>query len=302
MLLRRSSTIRSTDATFAIATRDELWIDGRLAERRLSCGSALDDGPRIVAVHSMDEELIRTCDAAIDELRPGIDRDARVRLVAAARRVRGFVTCEATMTITIGGVSIVGRDAAVLREALAIQQTTDRHDLPIVWRNGSAAVLLHEAVGHAAEHEAKPVKWPSWLRVVDLPGFAVDDTGAVARGADLMSAPPTCLRRESFRDVPLRRMTNVHVKKSGRPPFQLPRRFIDVFLVAGGAYDPLTDVVTIDVAVSTAGAFTLRRTRAEVAESIAGATGIELQYPGVVCSREGQELVVGSYAPVMITQ
>ena len=97
-------------------------------------------------------------------------------------------------------------------------------------------------------------------------------------------------------------MTNVHVKKYGRPPFQLPRRYIDVFLVAGGAYDPLTDIVTIDVAVSTAGAFTLRRTRAEVAESIAGATGVELRYPGVVCSREGQELVVGSYAPVMITQ
>jgi len=236
------------------------------------------------------------------EMRPGIDRDARVRLVATARRVRGFVTSEATMTITIGGVSIVGRDATVLREALAIEQTTDQRDLPIVWRNGSAAVLLHEAVGHAAEHEAKPVRWPSWLRVADLPGFAVDDTGATARGANLMNEPPACLRRESFRDVPLRRMTNVHVKKHGRPPFQLPRRFIDVYLVAGGAYDPLTDVVTIDVAVSTAGAFTLRRTRAEVAESIAGATGVELRYPGVICSREGQELVVGSYAPVMITQ
>src|SRR5258708_21484323 len=105
MLLRRSSTIRSTDTTFAIAARDELWIDSRLAERRLSCGSAIDDGPRIVAVHSLDEELIRACDAAIDEMRvemrPGIDRDARVRLVATARRVRGFVTSEATMTSTI---------------------------------------------------------------------------------------------------------------------------------------------------------------------------------------------------------
>src|SRR5437763_16691609 len=93
MLLRKSSTIRSTDSSFAIAARDELWIDGRLAERRLSCGSAIDHGPRIVAVHSLDEELIRTCDAAIDEMRVemrlGIDRDARVRPVATPRRGRG---------------------------------------------------------------------------------------------------------------------------------------------------------------------------------------------------------------------
>ena len=205
------------------------------------------------------------------------------------------------MTITIGGVSIVSRDGAVLRRALEIPKSVDRTDLPIVWRDGSAAVLLHEAVGHAAEHDAAPVKWPSWLSVDDVPQFAFDDVGNAANGADLMTEPPRCMRRESFRDVPLRRMTNVVVRQTGAP-FALPAKRIDVHLVAGGAYDPLTDVVTIHVAVSSAGAFTFRRTRAEVAKSLAGAKGVAIAYPGVICSREGQELAVGSAAPVMITE
>lgn len=205
------------------------------------------------------------------------------------------------MTITIGGVSIVGRDAGVLRRALEIPKSVDRTDLPIVWRDGSAAVLLHEAVGHAAEHEAAPLTWPSWLRVNDVPQFAFDDAGNAAKAANLMAEPPGCLRRESFRDVPLRRMTNVLVRQT-RAPFALPAKSIDVHLVAGGAYDPLTDVVTIHVAVSSAGAFTFRRTRAEVAKSLLGAKGAPVVYPGVICSREGQELAVGSAAPVMVTE
>ena len=206
-----------------------------------------------------------------------------------------------TMTITIGGVSIVGRDAAVLRRALEIPRSVDRTDLPIVWRDGSAAVLLHEAVGHAAEHDAASVKWPSWLRVNDVPKCAFDDVGNVAKRANLMTEPPHCMRRESFRDVPLRRMTNVVVRQS-RAPFALSKKSIDVHLIAGGAYDPLTDVVTIHVAVSSAGAFTFRRTRAEVAKSLVGAKGAPIVYPGVICSREGQELAVGSAAPVMVTE
>jgi hypothetical protein len=286
---------------FAIATRDELWIDGRLAERRLSCGSAVDEGDRIVATQTDDEELIRACDAQMDQLREDVDEEARVRLVASARRVRGVVMTDKTMTITIDGVSIVSRDASVLRHALAIPKTTDRTGLPIVWRDGSAAVLLHEAIGHAAEHDARPVQWPSWLRVDDVPHFTLDDAGNVAKSVSLIDDPPACLRRESFRDVPLRRMTNVLVRQT-RAPFPIPEESIDVHLVAGGSYDPLTDVVTIHVAVSTAGAFTFRRDREDVAKSLAGAKGAPIEYPGVICSREGQELAVGSAAPVMITE
>jgi hypothetical protein len=82
----------------------------------------------------------------------------------------------------------------------------------------------------------------------------------------------------------------------------MPADATEIDLVAGGSYDPLTDTVTIHVAASSAGAFTLRRTRAEVAASLAGAFGEPLRYPGVICSREGQELAVGSFAPVMITR
>jgi hypothetical protein len=91
------------------------------------------------------------------------------------------------------------------------------------------------------------------------------------------------------------------VARQNGAPFALPDERIDVHLVAGGAYDPLTDIVTINVAASSAGAFTIKRTRTEIAASLAGATGEPIRYPGVICSREGQELFVASHAPVMIT-
>jgi hypothetical protein len=287
--------------TFAIAARDELWINGSRVESRLSHGEAEDDEARIVAADTFDEELVHLCDESIAELRKSIVDDARMRLVASARRVRGVIAREATITTTIAGVSIVGADVAALR---ALLPTTRRHEWsgqPIVWRNGSASVLLHEAIGHAGEQEAAPVAWPDWLSVHDEPPFAVDDCGNDARIADLMRERPSCLRRESFRDVPLRRMTNVIARQSGAP-FEIPGDAIEVHLIAGGSYDPLTDLVTVDVAVSSAGMFTLRKTRAEIAASLAGASGEPIRYPGVICSREGQELVVGSAAPLMVTR
>ena len=91
----------------------------------------------------------------------------------------------------------------------------------IVWPNGSGAVLLHEAFGHASEHDAAPVAWPSWLSI----------------DAPLVS------RRETFRDVPLMRMTHL-IARQNNAPFALPDERIEVQLVAGGAYDPITDIVT----------------------------------------------------------
>jgi hypothetical protein len=88
--------------------------------------------------------------------------------------------------------------------------------------------------------------------------------------------------------------------------FELPGEAIEVHLVAGGAYEPLTELVTVEIAVATYRGcrippFTIAKSRQEVAASLSGATGEPLRYPGVICSREGQELVVGSYAPVMVT-
>jgi hypothetical protein len=49
------------------------------------------------------------------------------------------------------------------------------------------------------------------------------------------------------------------------------------------------------------GPFELHRSRAAIARSLAGARGEPLRYPGVICSREGQELVVESWAPELVT-
>ncbi|HET7433094.1 MAG TPA: hypothetical protein VFN10_00130, partial [Thermoanaerobaculia bacterium] len=161
-----------------------------------------------------------------------------------------------------------------------------------LWRNGSAAVLLHEAIGHAAEHGHAPLQWPSWLTVRD-------------EDADLLREPPRRWRRESFRDLPLRRMTNLVVAQHDAP-FAPPDDYIEINLIRGGAYDPLTEMVTIDVAHAThqgeaIAPFRIRQSRDEVARALRGATGEPLRYPGVICSSEGQELFVGSHAPVMLT-
>src|SRR2546421_611841 len=123
--------------------------------------------------------------------------------------------------------------------------------------------------------------------------------------ATLSADPPRALRRPSFRDVPLRRMTTLVVTQNGAP-FDVPERHVEVHLVAGGAYDSLTDAVTIHVSVANLGAmrlapFTIHTKRERVLAAIRGASGEPVRYPGVVCSREGQELVVGSFAPLMVT-
>jgi BarA-like signal transduction histidine kinase len=271
---------------FAIASRDELWLRGVLTESRLTHGQARQSGDVIDASDVRDEHLVRLCNDAIEAARTTIDAlsKARVRVVARATREDGTEAVETTMTVSVAGVSVVTtpmdamNDYERLRALVAMKPVVPLRALPIVWQNGSAAVLLHEAIGHAAEHGRHSVAWPSWLSV----------------------EAPLKLRRETFRDVPLSRMTHLIASQRGAP-FALPEERIEIHLIAGGAYDPVADLVTIDVAVSNAGPFTIRRTRAEIAASLAGATGHPIRYPGVICSREGQQLYVASQAPVMIT-
>jgi predicted Zn-dependent protease len=227
----------------------------------------------------------------MDELHACVIADARVRLVAEARE--GELT--RTIVVTIAGLSVVttpehlAADVALLRSASASLPKDDTHprDIPLLWKHGSAAVFLHEAAGHALEHGQAPLELPPWL-TIDVP------------------LQP---RRASFKDVPLLRMTNV-VTRQTNAPFALPERRIEIVLVDGGSYDPLTELVTVRVAaaqlvdgddVRALAPFTIEEQRATIARSIAGAAGEPLRYPGVICSREGQELVVGSYAPLMLT-
>jgi hypothetical protein len=280
-----------TAAPFAIATRDELWVHGRLVERRLAHGRATRDERGIHAVDAGDPLLVAACDAAMDELHACVIPDARVRLVAEARE--GELT--RTIVVTLSGLSVVttpehmAADVALLRSVSTFppKDDTPPRDIPLLWKHGSAAVLLHEAAGHALEHGQAPLELPSWL-TIDV---------------------PLQLRRASFKDVPLMRMTDV-VARQTNAPFALPARRIEIVLVDGGTYDPLTELVTVRVAaaqlvdgddVRALAPFTIEEQRATIARSIAGAMGEPLRYPGVICSREGQELVVGSHAPFLLT-
>ena len=276
---------------FRIATRDELWLRGRLVESRLSHGEAIQDESGIIAADVRDDALVAICEREMERMHEAMPRDARVRLVATAS------SDETASTMTIGrrGLSVVTspeharEDDELLRavaEAKPSGEPIDYHGIPIVWRNGSAAVLLHEAIGHATEHDHAPIAWPSWLEV-DV---------------------PLRMRRATFRDVPLLRMTMLKARNAGVPPAgRAPsRRPIEVLLVAGGTYEPLTEIVTLRIAAADyAGRrlppFEIREPREAVARALLGAEGEPLRYPGVVCSREGQELVVGSFAPVMLT-
>jgi hypothetical protein len=279
------------DIAFAGATREELWLFGRLAERRLSHGEAVEEAGRIVATDARNDALVAACDAEMERLRPCVVEDARVRLVAEAT-LEGVT---GTITVTMQGHSIVTTPEHVVDDVLLLRtagvppagETASRR-FPAVWKNGTAAILLHEAIGHPREHEHAELEWPAWLHV------------------DIPLRP----RRATFRDVPLLRMTHVLATQTNAP-FELPRERIEILLIDGGAYEPLTQTVTIRIAVADLidangthrlAPFELTQSRAEIAASLIGATGDPIRYPGVICSREGQELVVGSFAPVMVTR
>jgi hypothetical protein len=272
--------------SFAIVSRDESWQRGAMVESRLMHGQARQDGNAIEAVDSRDDRLARACDAAAGSARALVSTlpEAQVRMRVRATREDDAESVETTITIRMNDVSIVTtpadarHDYELLLRIAGSKPAAKPASLPIVWQNGSAAVLLHEAIGHAREHGAAEILWPAWLTV----------------------EAPLALRRETFRDVPLPRMTHL-IARQFDAPFALPGERIEVQLVAGGGYDPVTDIVTIDVAVSTAGAFTIERTRFEIAASLIGAVGEPIRYPGVICSREGQQLYVASHAPVMLT-
>lgn len=267
---------------YAAAVRDEIWIRGRRVESRLTYGEARHDGAAITASDRRPVSLLHACDEEIARVRAiAREIDGRVRMVVRATSDEGV---SSTLSVAIGGVSIVTKPQLALDDVSRLRAHVGSPPpaagrggpRPYIWRNGTAAVLLHEAEGHAIEHGKVPMALPSWLEV------------------DIEFA----MRRETFRDVPMQRMNSVVLTQTNAP-FATPRDAIDIEYITGGTYDPLTDVVTIHIAVPR---MTVRVARAQIAESFLGATGDPIRYPGVICSREGQELFVESYAPVLVTR
>lgn len=271
---------------FAHAVREELWVRGTLLESLLEHGEALQVAGGITATDARDDALVAACEDELERLRSVMPRDAIVRLVAEV----GTEGASSAMTVRIGPFSIVTtpthleKDLELLRRAGGppAGPPAARRALPFLWLNGSASVLLHEAHGHPLEHDHQPLPLPDWLHV-DV---------------------PLRLRRASFRDVPLLRMSHVRLTQTGAP-FELPSEHIAVHLVDSGAYEPLTGIVTMRIAAATyksarVAPFDIRFPRA--AMRFLGAAGEPVRYPGVICSREGQELFVESCAPAILTE
>ncbi len=272
---------------FAHAVREELWSRGRLLESRLSHGEAFEDEQGIVAADTRDDALVEAAERELDRLREAMPEGYVVRLMAEAS-IEGTT---GTMTVRDRHLSIVTDPLHIKEDMALLQSAAPRSAVPrsagfqpaatpassrLLWQNGSAAVLLHELIGHPLEHDVAPFALPPWLHV----------------------EIPLGMRRATFRDVPLLRMQYVHATQTSAP--YDPHDPITVTLIDSGTYDPLTDTVLIRIAASSIGAFTIHEPRERFV--LTGARGEPLRYPGVICSREGQELVVGSVAPEMLTE
>ena len=208
---------------FAHAVREELWSRGRLLESRLSHGEAHEDERGILATDARDDAFVAAAERELERLRGAMPSEFVVRLVAEA----GTVGTSGTMTVRHGALSIVTapahieEDVALLRSVPPPRAATSRR---LRWNHGSGAVLLHELIGHPLEHRLPALALPEWLEV-DI---------------------PLTLRRATFRDVPLLRMQHVRAIQHDAP-FE-EGDAVEITLVDSGAYDPLTDVVTIHIA------------------------------------------------------
>jgi hypothetical protein len=302
------------ERTFGIVTRDEVWsLDRRSrVESRFLHGVAQESDRAIHARDQCDQDLLALCERRHGEVTAHLAKlgEGHARAVTSARRENGTVSVTATVSLTIMDVSLVTTIDHLLEDHRLLQtlahvkpQTTvNGSAVPIVWRNGSAAVLLHEAAGHPAEHGHRKLGWPAWL--------AVTDDSPAGRADLLAGEKPHAMRRESFADVPLVRMTNVIVD-AGPVTAVLPPQRLEVMLVASGRYEPLNELVSLSISVANwvDGDRTVRVnpmeahwSRVDVAQSITSATGAGHRYPGVICSKEGQEVFVSSNAPDLVMQ
>lgn len=308
---------------FSIVSRDERWSLGSpdiLHDQRLTHGEATLFGSEILATDAVDRELLDLSEREMSAARAAIlggQSRMGARIVATARRSPSAVITESVITFSAGAVSVVtspvhaqaDRERLLRIASRQIDQSVEPHGIPMIWKNGSASVLLHEAAGHPAEHGQPAIRWPAWLSVRDEPPFDFDDANRRVAVVDLLRGEmPTAMRRSSFADVPLPRLSNVVVRHD-HAPFDAPRTHLDILLIAGGRYDPLTATVSMFVAAADlvedgvargVRPFVIRESRERIANAIRGARGEPERYPGVICSAEGQEIFVASHAPEIL--
>lgn len=259
--------------------------------------------------------------------------DHRVRIVKSSRyvssAVRGHFSTSCTITIsskdplTGGQLSItttpeaLSADCILLASLLKPIPVGDPPDqLPILWRGGSASVLFHELIGHRSQSGRPLLEWPRWLTVSDQP-FAegpgrmiVDDTGVSPRAALLTRGQELkCRRRQTFRDMPLVRMTNLICETAGLP-LRIPEQRIEIWLVDHGSYDSEADRVSLHIALADHVDGGVRRRippmhfeagAEEILTALIGGRGPLTRYPGIVCGDEGQRVPVGSWAMELLT-
>jgi hypothetical protein len=272
-------------------------------------------------VRSVLEDLARLRPPAGLTLRVNVSRrlllaerlERRIRSAAIRLEADGPDGAVALVTTP----SFLAEDLARLlesRQGSAGSRVEAIDQLPLLWSGGSGGVLMHEAVGHPAG-VAAAIAWPGWLEVRDEPSSAVyetrdDDLGAPPSRDLLRSESPASLRRASFRDLPMYRMSNLVVAQR-RAPFDLPRRHVAITLADSGSWDPLRDEVTARVALAwlvegssrrRLAPFTFRSGRAAIARSLTGARGAPSRYPGVICSDEGQRLPVGTFSAELLME
>ncbi|HVT45341.1 MAG TPA: hypothetical protein VMT00_13230 [Thermoanaerobaculia bacterium] len=350
--LDRSTLAGVKDHFYASALTEQVWVleagSWSRRERRTDIGGALArvtaDGLVIRASDRLSdfaaEVDVREVQNVLDATFAGvpIERELLSGVASAAGEAAAVRSVRGRVAVQRDDDALAARDIDYLvfidaRRSLSIVTTRDRIEdelrifsssdettievdhrtIPIVWRNGSAAVLLHEAIGHPAEHGAPAAPWPKWLVVADDPeasGMLVDDAGErVSRRILTAGEQPSCRRREGFRDVPLHRMTTL-VVECGKGALDLPARRLEVLLTGTGEYDAAADSISLAVDLAElvegdrrrrAAPFVLRARRDHLARSIAGAGDRQARYPGVLCSREGQRLYAGSIAPDLST-
>jgi hypothetical protein len=211
----------SARPTFAIATRDELRLRGHLVEERLSHGVSTHSANGIDAT---DERRRRAGRA----LRRGALAAAGRRPDRCARAPRGERAASRGRDDDHRDDDDRPRRPLVVTDADHAANDAQLLDL----FNASPSFALFSAPPALAPRlrlrpaargrrpiprstATQPLDWPSWLSVRDEPPFAVDDLGNETRATNLLAEAPACFRRESFRDVPLRRMSHCIARQHG---------------------------------------------------------------------------------------